>query len=227
MYFRSIPDIQYDTKPVNYPFTSSDFIVAKNFFRRFQLNPDVFDFALLYDQTTVEDGERLDQVAYRMHGKAEYDWIIVLVNNLIDPQFDWPMSDNVLRKYSEEKYDDPYSEILYYETQEIRVNQKIKTDLSSVDTFVTVLEPGLRVSSQFYNNFFTYFDGTNTLSVPGSSVSRAITAFEHEQRENDNRRTIYTLRNDLITRFIEEFRGKNAYGKSSDYISNKLKKTGV
>ena len=227
MYFRSIPDIQYDTKPVNYPFTSSDFIVAKNFFRRFQLNPDVFDFALLYDQTTVEDGERLDQVAYRMHGKAEYDWIIVLVNNLIDPQFDWPMSDNVLRKYSEEKYDDPYSEILYYETQEIRVNQKIKTDLSSVDRFVTVLEPGLRVSSQFYNNFFTYFDGTNTLSVPGSSVSRAITAFEHEQRENDNRRTIYTLRNDLITRFIEEFRGKNAYGKSSDYISNKLKKTGV
>ena len=99
MYFRSIPDIQYDTKPVNYPFTSSDFIVAKNFFRRFQLNPDVFDFALLYDQTTVEDGERLDQVAYRMHGKAEYDWIIVLVNNLIDPQFNWPMSDNVLRKY--------------------------------------------------------------------------------------------------------------------------------
>ena len=127
MYFRSIPDIQYDTKPVNYPFTSSDFIVAKNFFRRFQLNPDVFDFALLYDQTTVEDGERLDQVAYRMHGKAEYDWIIVLVNNLIDPQFNWPMSDNVLRKYSEDKYDDPYSEILYYETQEIRVNQKIKT----------------------------------------------------------------------------------------------------
>ena len=227
MYFRSIPDIQYDTKPVNYPFTSSDFIVAKNFFRRFQLNPDVFDFALLYDQTTVEDGERLDQVAYRMHGKAEYDWIIVLVNNLIDPQFNWPMSDNVMRKYSEEKYDDPYSEILYYETQEIRVNQKIKTDLSSVDRFVTVLEPGLRVSSQFYNNFFTYFDGTNTVSVPGSSVSRAITAFEHEQRENDNRRTIYTLRNDLITRFIEEFRGKNAYGKSSDYISNKLKKTGV
>lgn len=227
MYFRSIPDIQYDTKPVNYPFTSSDFIVAKNFFRRFQLNPDVFDFALLYDQTTVEDGERLDQVAYRMHGKAEYDWIIVLVNNLIDPQFDWPMSDNVLRKYSEEKYDDPYSEILYYETQEIRVNQKIKTDLSSVDTFVTVLEGGQRVSRQFYNDLFTYFDGTNTVSVPGSSVSRAITAFEHEQRENDDRRTIYTLRGDLITRFVEEFRGKNAYGKSSDYISNKLKKTGV
>lgn len=227
MYFRSIPDIQYDTKPVNYPFTSSDFIVAKNFFRRFQLNPDVFDFALLYDQTTVEDGERLDQVAYRMHGKAEYDWIIVLVNNLIDPQFNWPMSDNVLRKYAEEKYDDPYSEILYYETQEIRVNQKIKTDLSSVDTFVTVLEGGQRVSRQFYNDLFTYFDGTNTLSVPGSSVSRAITAFEHEQRENDDRRTIYTLRNDLITRFVEEFRGKNAYGKSSDYISNKLKKTGV
>ena len=227
MYFRSIPDIQYDTKPVNYPFTSSDFIVAKNFFRRFQLNPDVFDFALLYDQTTVEDGERLDQVAYRMHGKAEYDWIIVLVNNLIDPQFNWPMSDHVLRTYAEEKYDDPYSEILYYETREIRVNQKIKHDLSSVDRFVTVLEPGLRVSSQFYNDFFTYFDGTNTVSVPGSSVSRAITAFEHEQRENDNRRTIYTLRNDLISRFIEEFRGKNAYGKSSDYISNKLKKTGV
>ena len=53
--FNYIPDVKYDVKPVQYPFTQSDFITAKNFFRRFKLNPDVFDYALYYDKYAVLD----------------------------------------------------------------------------------------------------------------------------------------------------------------------------
>ena len=30
MYFSFIPNIQYDSKPIQYPFSESDFVVAKN-----------------------------------------------------------------------------------------------------------------------------------------------------------------------------------------------------
>ena len=42
MYFSLLPDISYDQKPVSYPFSVSDKIIAKNFFRRYKLNDDIF-----------------------------------------------------------------------------------------------------------------------------------------------------------------------------------------
>ena len=74
---------------------------------------------------------------------------------------------------------------------------------------------------------FQYFDGTNVITVPGSSVSRAITAYEYEERENDKRREIYLLKRSYIPTFIKEFKKANNYKKSSDFINSRLKKTGV
>lgn len=226
--FNYIPDVKYDVKPVQYPFTQSDFITAKNFFRRFKLNPDVFDYALYYDRYAVLDGERIDNVAKKFYGKASYDWILVITNNLVNPLFDWPMSDNAVRKFAEQKYQDPYSEILYYETEEVKAGFKMSTDLSGSTSDVVALEGGLKVSKKFYDSPFTYYDGTNNITVAGSTVSKAITAIEHELRENEKKREIYILKGNLVSGFIKEFKQKNLYStKSSDFINSRLKKTGV
>ena len=78
MYFSLVPDINYDQKPISYPFSESDFIIAKNFFRRYQINPDVFDFSVFYTKYTVENGKRLDEIANDAYGNPLYDWIIIL-----------------------------------------------------------------------------------------------------------------------------------------------------
>ena len=53
MYFNYIPDIEYDVKPVSYPFSTSDFVIAKNFFRRYKLN-DRATQALYYDNILLK-----------------------------------------------------------------------------------------------------------------------------------------------------------------------------
>ena len=227
MYFKLLPDINYDVKPVSYPFTSSDFVIAKNFFRRFELDPDVYGYALYYNKYAVNEGERLDQVSRKAYGRSDYDWIIVLVNNLINPTFDWPLSENALRKYCEGKYDDPYSEILYYETDELKSAQSVRSDLTLKNIPVVVQEAGKRVSEKFHNGSFTYWNGTQTETVLGSSISHAVTAFEHESKENEKKREIYLLKEQYISSIIKEFRKKNNYLKSSDFVNSRLKKTGV
>jgi hypothetical protein len=222
-----IPDIRYDVKPVKYPFSSSDFVTAKNFFRRYKLNDDVFDFALYYNKYAVIEGERLDQVSEKFYDSPNFDWIIAITNNLVNPLFDWPTDDYTVRKFAEKKYDDPYSEILYYETREVKTDQVMITDESFVRKKVVALEGGLKVSKKFYDGPFTYYDGSTNVTVPGSSVSFAVTALEHEIKENEKKREIYILKQELIPAFISEFKSKNRYTKSSDFISNKLKKTGV
>ena len=46
MYFSLLPNIEYDEKPISYPFSESDFVVAKNFFRRYKVNDDIFSYAV-------------------------------------------------------------------------------------------------------------------------------------------------------------------------------------
>ena len=46
MYFSITPNILYDEKPISYPFSTSDRVVAKNFFRRYKLSDDIFSYAV-------------------------------------------------------------------------------------------------------------------------------------------------------------------------------------
>ena len=82
MYFSIIPDIEYDEKPIKFPFSESDFVVAKNFFRRYKISDDVFSNAVLFKTYTIEDGVRPDTLANDAYGSPFYDWVILLTNNL-------------------------------------------------------------------------------------------------------------------------------------------------
>lgn len=216
MYFRNIPNIEYDTKPIQYPFSESTFVVAKNFFRRYQVNQDAFSYAIFFKKYAVEEGERLDTLAEKAYNDPFLDWIIVLTNNLVNPTFDWPLSQSALRKYCEATYDDPYSEIHHYETYELKDNNGN-----------TVLKSGLIVDETFYNSPFKYWNGSQTSQIAGNLISTPITVFEYESNENEKKREIYLLKPEYLEAFISDFKRTNLYTKSSNYINNKLKKTGV
>jgi len=216
MYFRSIPDIQYDTKPIKYPFSESDFVRTKNFFRRYQVNPDVFSYAVFFKKYAVQDGERLDTIATKAYEDPLFDWIIILTNNMINPLFDMPMTEYQLRKHLEATYDNPYNEIHHYETVEFKNSQG-----------TIVLKQGLSVDEGFYTKPFKYWDGSEVSQVLGSEVSFPVTVFDYESTENEKRREIYLLKPEYLEAFISDFKKTNLYTKSSDYIENNLKKTGV
>jgi hypothetical protein len=216
MYFSFIPNIEYDKKPIQYPFSESDFVVAKNFFRRYQVNPDVFSYAVYFKKYAIEEGERLDTIAEKAYGNPFFDWVVALTNNMINPLFDLPLSQNDLRKSLESSYDDPYSTIKHYETYEIKNNNG-----------VTILKSGLIVDETFYSSPFKYWNGTSVENISGSTASRPVTIFEYEEQQNEKKREIYLLKPTYLDAFLSDFRKTNLYGKSSDFVNNRLKRTGV
>ena len=68
MYFSIVPNIQYDEKPIKYPFSESDFVVAKNFFRRYKVSDDIFSSAVYFTKFSIPDGMRPDAVALKAYG---------------------------------------------------------------------------------------------------------------------------------------------------------------
>tara|TARA_A100001035_G_scaffold138725_1_gene109075 strand:+ start:452 stop:1120 length:669 start_codon:yes stop_codon:yes gene_type:complete len=222
MYFKSIPNISYDRKPISYPFSESDRIIAKNFFRRYKLNDDAFGYATFYKKYSMQEGVKIETIADKYYGRPEYDWVIILTNNFINPQFSVPLNDYTVRKIAEDKYgDDTYSGVHHYETIETKSGQTIGSKP------VLALEGGLRVDKTFYDSPFTYWNGTQNVTVAGNTVSKPVLNFNHEIYENEKKREIYILRKPYFFKFVEEFKKQNRYSQSSDFISQRLKKTGV
>tara|TARA_B100000579_G_scaffold420188_1_gene419609 strand:+ start:3241 stop:3909 length:669 start_codon:yes stop_codon:yes gene_type:complete len=222
MYFSLTPDISYDTKPTSFPFSESDRIIAKNFFRRYKINDNLFGYATFYSKYSINQGVKIETIAERYYGKPTYDWVIVLTNNFINPQFSFPLEDSTIRKIAEEKYgDDAFSGVHHYETIETKSGQTIGGKP------VLALEGGLTVDKKFYDSPFTYWNGTQNVTVAGNTVSKKVLNFDHEITENEKKREIFILRKKFFIKFIEEFKTKSLYSESSDFISKRLKKTGV
>ena len=55
MFFSLLPNIEYAEKPISYPFSESDFVVAKNFFRRFKIRDDGFSYAVYFTKYSITD----------------------------------------------------------------------------------------------------------------------------------------------------------------------------
>ncbi len=210
MFFSIVPDIQYDEKPISYPFSESDFVTAKNFFRRYKVNENVFQYATFFKKYTIRDGERPETVAEKIYGNQFYDWVILLTNNMVNAQYDWPRSNYEMYKIVEEEFDDPYSEISHYEIKET----------------IGHYQAGLRVDKTFY-------DGTHKLNIDGSvqikngnEIASPITVAEYYQNENEKKREIYLLKPRYLESFVKDFKKQNLYKKDDNYISQTLKKTG-
>lgn len=219
MYFSILPNINYDTKPVSFPFSTSDFVIAKNFFRRFTLNEDIFDYVTYFGKYAVKDGERIDWVAENAYGSAEYDWIVALVNNITNVYEDWPMSATALQEWAEESYgSDVYSQIAFYEISEDFAN--------SAGT--VIYKKGQKVDLSFYNANHDYNDGgtnNNILTVSGQTLANPVTVWDDLIRENEGKREIYILKAKYVQSLISELRKQSTYKKCSAYVNSKLKST--
>lgn len=53
---------------------------------------------------TIEQGERADQVANFYYGSPEYDWVVYLSNDIVDPYHEWPKSEEELIAFIKKKY---------------------------------------------------------------------------------------------------------------------------
>lgn len=53
---------------------------------------------------TIKDGERPEHIAQRVYGREDLHWIILLSNQIVNPYFDWPLSNFQLNNYIEDQY---------------------------------------------------------------------------------------------------------------------------
>ena len=207
-YFRQVPKLDYPSL-TNDRTSAYDFQTVKNLFKRAVIRDDIFNEVTAFTKYSVEGDERPDQVAYNFYQDSGLDWVILTTNNIIHVRDEWPMGQQDFLTYLNEKYtSEQLSNIHHYETKIIR------------DSRGRLIQPeGLTVPA---GHSITFLD--NGVLRTESSLS-TIDFLEHETNLNDAKRNINILKSSYISLFLDNVEEIMEYKKSSQYISNDLKKT--
>lgn len=90
--FESYPNIVYNKRSVK------DITIRLDFLSRIKNNVSLFSFH------NLKDGERPEDVALQFYGDPELFWIVLYINNVIDPYYDWLLTEDRLQEYIQRKY---------------------------------------------------------------------------------------------------------------------------
>ena len=212
-YFRYIPDFDYVSR-LSKAQNISDYIRVKNLFKRTKISEEIFSDLTFFTKYQIITDERPDNVAYKIYGDSNLDWMVLLSNNIINVQQEWPLEHTSYYNYLIGKYgsDAALLNVHHYETQEI------KNSVGKV-----VVPKGLEVPSTFT---ITYFDtGLGVQQTVTTEIVTEITNQVYEDGLNDAKRNINIIKPRFIGLIIEEIEKAMKYPKgSTQYVSKKVVK---
>ncbi len=210
-YFSYVPDFNYVSRLPDAMI--GDYITVKNFFKRVKLRDDIFQDTTFFTKYKIIGDDRPDNVAHKVYGHSTYDWLVLMSNNILNIQSEWPLKQRnfdayLLNKY--ETYDNLYNGVHHYESIELRDSQG-----------VTLLPTGTTVSKGYT---YTYWDSFIESLVTTVDLASPITNFQYEEKIEDDKRNISLLKADYLKLAVDNMSEIMDYKKgSSNYISRTLK----
>ena len=212
-YFRYIPDFDYVSRLPKAQ-NISDYIRVKNLFKRTKISEQVFSDLTFFTKYQIITDERPDNVAFKVYGDPNLDWMVLLANNIVNVQQEWPLEHTSYYNYLINKYgsDAALQNIHHYETREI------KNSVGKV-----IVPEGLEVASDFS---ITFFDtGLGVQQTISTEIVTEITNEVYENRINDDKRNINVIKPRFIGLIIEEIEKVMKYPKgSTQYVSKRVVK---
>lgn len=115
-YFDRFPTIQYSNT------------IIRDISKRMILNPEFKSNMDSYYPYELNPIIRADEVSYAYYENPYYDWLIYLANDIIDPYYGWPITDELLQKLIESKYgsyENSVSRIKYWRTKTIEDTENL------------------------------------------------------------------------------------------------------
>ena len=170
-YFETFPKLLYDLD------NSKRFTLVTDIFRRIKVREQLKSNAALHSLYDVPNGEQPEITSYKHFGTTDYFWVILLMNDITDRFYGWPLSDADFEKYVTDKYSNPQG-IHHYEKTQSSGNTESNGP----------------------------FDYEHKIEVNDTeSGAESVSNYEYERRLQDEKRNIKLLEPRFLPMFLEEF----------------------
>lgn len=210
-YFRRIPNLEYVSRTENK--SISDYIEVKNLFKRAKLREDIFQDLNFFTKYNIIGDERPDNVAFKFYGDATLDWVILLSNNIVNIQSEWPIPQTSFDEILMEKYKtvENLNAVKHYETIEVKNAGNIR-----------IVPSGLIVPQDYSISYYDPFLGQDTIK---SDITVPVTNYDYETRLDNEKRNIFVLKRRYLNIIFNDLDDIMEYKKgSTQYVSATLKR---
>jgi len=170
MYFSKFPLRVYDVKG------NKNYKLLPDILRRVKLRSSLASSRFVFDKYNVKEDENPEDIAFKYYGDAEYHWVVLIVNNITDRYYQWPMTQADFANFLTDKYGAGSEDAIHH----YELAQTSCKTTSSDDSHM------LEVNSDTEN-------------------ATAITNREFEERVQNDIRQIRLLDQRYLDTFVEEF----------------------
>ena len=190
--------------------TGVETTILTNIISRFAYEQSFKDNTSVFYKYDIKDSDTPEGISYKMYGSSERHWMILMLNDIVNPMYDWPLDYRKFIKFVNSKYTANASvgqTGLEWARTNVKEYVKIvtKTDIKSA----TISVDEYQIDSNTYANLVSSVE-TTTLS-DGASVKiettkKTKTYYEYEMDANEAKRTIKILKPEFASTVEQEFR---------------------
>jgi hypothetical protein len=185
-----------------------------NIITRFSFEDTLKQNSAAFYKYVIKDSDTPEAIADKYYGDSERHWIVLMFNDIIDPQFDWPLQYSSFIEYVDSKY-----------TANGAANTTVQTglewaqDVNNVQSYYKVVtrtgSNGNQIEEKFQVDANTYANvGSSSTSYTlqdGTTITEAIstetkTYYTYENELNEAKREIKLLKKDFVADVEKEFK---------------------
>ena len=184
-YFRYVPDFNYVSR-LEGKKNINDYEVTKNLFKRVKIKSEIFNDLTYFTKYKIVGDDRPDNVSYEVYGTTDYDWLILLSNNIINVGSEWPLTQESFVNYMTRKYgaEENFYKPHHYETVEV------KDSIGRI-----IVRPGLQVPKDYT---IRYYDSGLDAQISTTNIVKEYSNYEYEIDIQDNNRNIFVIKREYI-----------------------------
>ena len=212
-YFNYFPKTLYSANN-----KTSSLDTVTNVIARFGFESNLKENSSAFYTYSIQDSDTPEIIAYKYYKNPERHWVVLLFNDIIDPQFDWPLKYDSFIKFVDTKYTANGAANTTVQTglawamstNNVQAYYKIvKRTTTDTTPQGTTIEEKIELDANTYANVatssatYTLADGTTTVQT---ITKEKQTYYDYEMEVNEAKRDIKLLKNDFVSIVEKEFK---------------------
>lgn len=178
-FFSNYPKVKYIT-------LGDNVIEATDLTKRFKFIEKVLKNKYILFNYLIKEGERPDIISHKYYGDSKLDWVILMTNKVIDPYFDWPLSNNEFDEFIKEKY----GSIVWAKQNWAKYYKIFQSKETTYDGF-QIPEKLFEIDATAWQNLNSY-------------ERKRVSYYEYEKEINQNKKIIKLIEKSFIPQIIKE-----------------------
>jgi len=195
-YFNYFPKTAYSLDNTN------NVDVVTSIITRFAFESSFRDNTAVYYEYNIQDSDTPEIIANKFYGDSEKHWVVLMLNDIVDPQFDWPLDQRTIISYMNEKYSANASVGQSgVNWAQANIHSYYKVETRTTNSTGSELQSKLQIDANTYANVaatttnLTLDDG-NSITITVSKETKSY--YDYEVEENETKRTIKLLKPEFI-----------------------------